>query len=248
MREQGGGTLEVSLTDIDLEQQTSIGDALLEQGSYVKLSVSDTGCGMEKEVLDRIFEPFFTTKKVNEGTGLGLPVVHGIIESHGGAISVSSAPGKGSTFDIYLPKVENGEVNNTQSPQQTGRIKEVILLVDDEEMMVDVTGRILERLGYDVVTRTSSIDALETFQEKPDEFDLIITDQIMPNMTGTQLAENILAVRPDIPVILCSGFPENVSSEELKQIGIKEFITKPVSRQQISEIVHKLLEKKEIAI
>jgi signal transduction histidine kinase/CheY-like chemotaxis protein len=247
MRERGG-TLEVSLIDVNLESQTRIGDELLEPGPYVKLSVSDTGCGMENEILERIFEPFFTTKKVNEGTGLGLPVVHGIVESHGGAIAVRSTPGEGSTFDIYLPTIENSEVNNSRSPEQTGRTKKVILLVDDEKMMVDVIGLTLERLGYSVVAKTSSIDALEAFQEKSDEFDLVITDQIMPNMTGTQLAEKLIAIRPDIPVILCSGFPENVSLEELKRIGIEEFIAKPVSRQKIADIVQTLLEKEEMTV
>jgi two-component system cell cycle sensor histidine kinase/response regulator CckA len=198
--------------------------------------------------LERIFEPFFTTKKVNEGTGLGLPVVHGIVESHGGAIAVRSTPGEGSTFDIYLPKIENNEVHDYQSPEQIGRTKKVILLVDDEKMMVDVIGQTLERLGYSVVAMTSSIDALEAFQEKPDEFDLVITDQIMPNMTGTQLAEELIAIQPDIPVVLCSGFPENISPEELKRIGIKEFIAKPVSRQEIAAVVQTVLENQEMKV
>jgi PAS domain S-box-containing protein len=248
MREKGGGTLEVGLTDVNLESQTRIADELMERGLYVKLSVSDTGCGMEREVLERIFEPFFTTKKVNEGTGLGLPVVHGIVKSHGGVIDVHSTPGKGTTFDIYLPRIDNGEVSDSQLPDQTDKTKEVILLVDDEEMMVDVTSRTLERLGYAVVARTGSIDALEVFQEKPDEFDLVITDQVMPNMTGTQLAEKLIAIRPDIPVILCSGFPDNVSPDELERIGIKEFIAKPIGRQEIAAIVQAVLEKKEMTV
>ena len=198
--------------------------------------------------MERIFEPFFTTKKVSEGTGLGLPVVHGIVKSLGGAIAVASTPGEGTTFDIFLPRIESGEVPDGQSLEPSGSSKEAILLVDDEEMMVDVTGRTLERLGYAVVTRTSSIDALEVFQERPDEFSLVITDQVMPNMTGTQLAEKLIAIRPDIPVILCSGFPDNVSPEELKRIGIKEFIAKPVGRQEIAAIVQRVLEKKEVAV
>jgi PAS domain S-box-containing protein len=247
MREHGG-TLEVSLTDVDLKQQTMIGDELLQQGSYVKLSVSDTGCGMNKEVLKRIFEPFFTTKGVNEGTGLGLSVVHGIVESHNGAIDVRSTPGEGTTFDVYFPRIETCQAQDAQPPEPAIKTKDTILLVDDEEMMVDVIGRILERLGYAVVAKTGSIDALETFQEKPDEFDLVITDQIMPNMTGTQLAEKLIAIKPEIPVILCSGFPENISEEELSRIGIKEFIAKPVSRHDIAAIVEKFLQKKEVAV
>ena len=238
-----GGLLEVILRDVDLESETRIGDELLGPGPYVKISVSDSGCGMDKEVLERIFEPFFTTRKVNEGTGLGLSVVHGIIKSHDGAIAVSSTPGKGTTFDIFLPKIESNEIQESQPSEPTTKEKEVILLVDDEEMMVDVTKQILGRLGFDVIAKTSSIDALETFQEEPDKFDLVITDQVMPNMTGTQLAEKLISIRSDIPIILCSGFPENVSPDQLKSIGIREFIAKPVTRQEIAKTIQRVLSK-----
>jgi two-component system cell cycle sensor histidine kinase/response regulator CckA len=212
----------------------------------VKLSVRDSGCGMEKEIIERIFEPFFTTKSVDEGTGLGLSVVHGIIKSHDGAITVTSTPGEGTVFDIYLPRIEGGEALEPQSPKSAPREKDVILLVDDEEMMVDVTGRILERLGFDVVAKTSSIDALETFQEDPNQFDLVITDQVMPNMTGTELARNLISIRPDIPVIICSGFPENICHEELSDIGVKEFVMKPISIQKIAAIVQKVLDENKV--
>ena len=241
-----GGLLEVILKDVDLESEARIGDELLGPGPYVKISVSDSGCGMDKEVLERIFEPFFTTRKVNEGTGLGLSVVHGIIKSHGGAIAVSSTPGKGTTFDIFLPKIESNEIQESQPSEPTTKEKEVILLVDDEEMMVDVTKQILDRLGFDVVAKTSSIDALETFQEEPDKFNLVITDQIMPNMTGTQLAEKLISIRSDIPIILCSGYPENVSPDQLESIGIREFILKPVTRQEIAKIIWRVLDKSNI--
>jgi len=240
MRENGG-LLEVSVTDVDFESDTRIGDEHLNRGSYVKLSVSDSGCGMEKDVVERVFEPFFTTKKVNEGTGLGLSVVHGIIKSHGGAITVKSVLGEGTTFDIFLPKIEDGAVEKVQPPELAVKEKEVILLVDDEEMMVDVTAKILERLGFSVIAKTSSLDALETFQEKPDEFDLVITDQVMPNMTGMQLAQNLISIRPDIPVILVSGFPENISLEEVERIGIKKFMMKPIAREEIAKIVRAVL-------
>jgi two-component system cell cycle sensor histidine kinase/response regulator CckA len=242
MRDQGG-LLEIMLKDVALESETRIGDELLGPGNYVKISVSDSGCGMDKEVLGRIFEPFFTTRKVNEGTGLGLSVVHGIIKSHDGAIAVSSAPGKGTTFDIFLPKIESNEIQESQPLQPTTNGREVILLVDDEEMMVDVTGRILDRLGFDVVGKTSSLDALEAFQKEPDKFDLVITDQVMPNMTGTQLAEELISIRSDIPIILCSGFPENVSPDQLEKIGIREFIAKPITKDEIGKIIRRVLGK-----
>lgn len=243
-----GGLLEVSLTDVDFKSETRIGDEYLGPGSYVKLSVCDSGCGMEKEVVERIFEPFFTTKQANEGTGLGLSVVHGIIKSHEGAITVSSVPGEGTTFDIFLPRIEGSAVETPQLPERAGREKEVILLVDDEEMMVDVTGQILERLGFAVVAKTSSLDALEAFQEKPDEFDLVITDQVMPNMTGTQLARDLISIRPDIPVILCSGFPENVCLDEVESIGIKKFIMKPISREEIAKVVRAVLDARQMPV
>jgi PAS domain S-box-containing protein len=245
MRE-AGGLLEVSLADVNFESETKIGDESLPRGPYVKLSVSDTGCGMEKEVMERIFEPFFTTKKVNEGTGLGLSVVHGIVKNHNGAIAVDSTPGKGSTFDIFFPKVESNEVQVPESSEPATRKQEVILLVDDEKVMVDVTKQILERLGYAVVATTSSIVALEAFQEEPDEFDLVITDQTMPNMTGTQLARELIAIKPDIPVILCSGYPENVNQEEVQSIGIKKFITKPISKQDITALIREVLDRERV--
>ncbi len=245
MREEGG-LLEVSLDDVNFESETRIGEEHLRPGPYVKISVSDSGCGMEKEVIERIFEPFFTTKKVNEGTGLGLSVVHGIIKSHDGAITISSTPGEGTTFDIFLPKIESVEIQEPQPSESTNKDNEVILLVDDEEIMVDVTGQILRRLGFDVVAKNNSIDALETFQEEPDKFDLVITDQVMPNMTGTQLASKLISIRPDISIILCSGFPENVRPEELESIGIKEFILKPISKQEIAKIIRKVLDKSSV--
>ncbi len=245
MRE-AGGLLEVTLTDVNFESETKVGDESLPAGPYVKLSVTDTGCGMEKEVMERIFEPFFTTKKVGEGTGLGLSVVHGIVKSHNGAIAVDSTPGKGTTFDVFFPKVESYEVQAPESSEPATPKQEVILLVDDEKVMVDVTKQILERLGYAVVATTSSIVALEAFQEEPDEFDLVITDQTMPNMTGTQLARELIAIKPDIPVILCSGYPENVNLEEVRSIGIKKFITKPISKQDIAALIREILHRERI--
>jgi len=245
MRENGG-QLEVSLEEIDLESETRIGDEYLQPGCYVKVSVSDTGYGIEKEALERIFEPFFTTKKVNEGTGLGLSVVHGIIKSHHGAIAVSSTPGEGTTFDIFLPRIESGETQESESSEPTTKEKELILLVDDEEMIVNSTKQIIERLGFDVIAKTSSTDALEEFQEEPEKFDLVITDHVMPNLTGTQLSEKLLSIRPNIPIILCSVFPEDVCPEELKKIGIKEFIAKPISMQKINKTIRNVLDKSSV--
>jgi PAS domain S-box-containing protein len=244
---ENGGQLEVILENVNLKSETRVGDEHLQPGKYVKLIVSDTGHGIDKELMDRIFEPFFTTKKKNEGTGLGLSVVHGIIKSHDGAITVSSTRGKGTTFEIYLPEIESGDVRENQSSEPE-KDKELILLVDDEEMIINSTSKILERLGFDVVIKSSSMDALEMFQEEPEKFDLVITDQVMPNMTGTQLAEKLLSIRPDIPVILCSVFPEEVCDEELKRIGIKEFVAKPISMQKINKVIRTVLDKSNVTV
>ncbi len=245
MRENGG-LLEVSLEDVNLKSETRIGDEHLKPGNYVKLSVSDSGHGIEKEIVERIFEPFFTTKGVHEGTGLGLSVVHGIIKSHDGAITVSSTPGEGTTFVIFLPKIESGDLKESKSSEETTKDSELILLVDDEEMIINSTKQILERLGFEVIAKTSSIDALEAFQEEPEKFDLVFTDQVMPNLTGTQLSEKLLSIRPDISIILCSVFPEDVCPEELERIGIKEFLAKPISMQKINKIIRKVLDKSSV--
>jgi PAS domain S-box-containing protein len=242
-----GGLLEVSLVDVSVEAETNVGAEHLSPGTYMKLTVKDTGCGMDNEVMQHIFDPFFTTKNVDEGTGLGLSVVHGIIKSHDGAITVSSQQGEGTTFDILLPKMDRDQAEDSHPHEADVDKRTVILVVDDEEMMVDVTRKTLEKLGHVVVAKTNSIDALELFQENPEKFDLIITDQVMPNMMGVELARNLTSIRPGIPIILCSGFPEKVCVEELKSAGIKEFITKPVTRQQISETVQKILDENKVS-
>ncbi len=245
---QNPGTLEVGLDDVCFETQTRIADEYLAEGSYVKLSVSDTGCGMTPEILKRIYEPFFTTKSPNEGTGLGLPVVHGIVKSHGGAMNVTSTPGQGTTFEIYFPKLKADDLPEVHEVEPKKKDKKVILLVDDEDMIVNVTGQMLERLGYEVVAETNSLDALEQFQEKPDEFDLVITDQVMPNMTGTELAEKIFAIRQNMPVILFSGFPERICHEELQRIGIHHFIMKPINRQEFTTLIQEILNPESVPV
>ena len=192
---------------------------------------------MTPEVLKRVFDPYFTTKEVGKGTGLGLAVVHGIVKSHEGGIAVSSEPGKGTTFDIYLPRVDAFE-----SPSATDKIEPIIpgghervLFVDDEKAIVEIGQEILERLGYQVVVRTSSIEALELFRAKPDQFDLVITDMTMPNMTGDRLAQELLRIRPGIPIILCTGFSERITEEKAKAMGIGEFVMKPLVMKDLAK-------------
>jgi signal transduction histidine kinase len=243
MRDEGG-VLEVSLSEVDLDSDALSQYPDASPGTYVRLTVSDTGRGMDTEVMERIFDPFFTTKAVGEGTGMGLAVIHGIVKSHGGMISVQSEEGKGSTFHVYLPRLESPVVPEveTTEPIPTGG-KERILFVDDEEPLVRMVQQMLERLGYDVTVRTSSVEALEAFRAQPDKFDLIITDQTMPNKTGVQLARDLMRIRPDIPIILCTGFSEVISEKEAKDRGLRGYIMKPVVKSEIAKAIRMVLDK-----
>lgn len=238
-----GGVLEVSLTETDFDTPAAGQFLDLAPGPYVRLAVSDTGHGMDHSVMERIFDPYFTTKRPGEGTGLGLAVVHGIVKSHGGALTVESEAGKGTTFQVFIPRLKRGPVEHetgTTAPVPEGN--ERILFVDDEKALVDSGSKILEHLGYEVVARTSSIEALETFRTRPEIFDLVISDQTMPHMTGVELARELMHIRPDIPVILCTGFSERVTPEKAKAEGIREFIMKPLSLRNFAETVRKVLD------
>lgn len=244
MREKGG-VLGVSLVDADIDSDgadPSYPD--LHPGAYLKLTVSDTGHGIDRAIMERIFDPFFTSKKPGEGTGMGLAVVHGIVKSYGGAIVVDSEPGKGSRFDVFLPRIEGDFFPEADSaaPMPTG--KERILFVDDEEDLVDMVQQMLERLGYSVAAKTNSLEALELFKAQPDQFALVITDQTMPHMTGADLAKELMRIRPDIPIILCTGFSEVISAEEAKALGIREFVMKPFATREIAEITRRVLDGK----
>jgi PAS domain S-box-containing protein len=241
MREEGG-VLTVSLDSVSLEPMATAKTDQLPPGPYVKLTVSDTGHGMDRRVIKRIFDPFFTTKKTGEGTGMGLAVVHGIIKAHGGAIHVDSQPGKGSAIEVFLPRVEKDiTAKTTQKAPLTGGT-ERILFVDDEESLVEMWQEVLEVLGYKVTGKTSSSDALRCFQEQPDHFDLVITDQTMAHMTGFRLAQKLLQIRPTIPIILCTGFSDTITPEQAKASGIREYLMKPLSIQELSQAIRKVVE------
>ncbi|MCP4111483.1 MAG: response regulator [Desulfobacteraceae bacterium] len=241
MREKGG-ILEVTLEEVEIDSDEQGAKLHMTSGLYLKLSVSDTGHGMDKVAMERIFDPFFTTRKREEGTGLGLSVVHGIVTSHDGHVSVYSEPDKGAVFNIYLPMIEmrdsEYEIKNSPEPVPTGT--ERILLVDDEGQIAVMEKQMLERLGYHVTIRTSSPDALELFRTKPEKFDLVITDMTMPNMTGLELSGELLHIRPDIPIILCTGFSEIISEEKAKLSGIRKFVMKPMLRVQIAKIIREV--------
>ncbi len=246
MRERQG-ELKISLVPVNVEPPDNlIIHHDLSPGKYLRLTVSDTGVGIDNEIIDRIFDPFFTTKKPGEGTGLGLSVVYGIVKNYGGTITVQSKVGKGTEFNVYLPlltEVEDKQEAKVKAPIAGG--KERILFVDDEAALVQLATSTLSGLGYEVVGRTSSLEALELFRAHPDSFDLVITDMTMPNMTGSELAQQLIHIRPDISVILCTGFSEAMTPEKAKALGLRELIMKPIIKIQIAEAIRRALDYKE---
>jgi len=210
--------------------------------SYLGLTVSDTGDGIPPDILERVFDPYFTTKKPGEGTGLGLAVVHGIVKRYGGAIKIDTKPGKGTTVTVKIPLIDvelkPREVLLHDIP--TGN--ETILLVDDEEALLGTFQKILEQMNYTVITVDNSPGALEIFRKTPSRFHLVICDMTMPQMTGIQLAGELLSLRPDIPIILCTGFSEFVDAKKAKAVGIKEFLMKPFSKRTLATTIRKVLD------
>ncbi|MEW6261803.1 MAG: PAS domain S-box protein [Thermodesulfobacteriota bacterium] len=241
MREKGG-TLEISL----VQEKLDSGGALspdLKPGLYLKLTVSDSGQGMELKILERIFDPFFTTKAPGKGTGMGLAVVHGIVKSHGGAITVRSEPGKGTTFQVFLPEAEGKISSESSAAAEPPTGSERILFIDDEESLVKLAQEMLENLGYRATVKINSLAALETFRDQPDRFDLVITDQTMPNLTGMELAKELISIRPDIPVILCTGYRNLVNVRKDQETGIREIILKPFTTLDLAKTIRKVLEQ-----
>jgi CheY-like chemotaxis protein len=198
---------------------------------------------MEREILECIFDPYITTKGPGEGTGLGLAVIHGIVKSHGGAISVESEPGKGSLFHVLLPRVVGVPREEAGQSLAVKGGTERVLLVDDEIILAQLGKEMLERLGYRVVSRSSSMEALEAFRAEPGQFDLVITDQTMPHMTGVDLAREILRIQPSIPVILCTGHADSAVIEAARATGVREFLAKPVTLRQLAEAVRCVLDQ-----
>ena len=236
MRERGG-EMSIAVTDAN-----SVAPELgLPQGRYVQLTVKDRGEGIDPGVRDRIFEPFFTTKKVGQGTGMGLSVVYGIVKGLRGAITVESKVGEGAVFRVFLPKLK-GDTGPEPTVEQAPGGKERILFIDDEEVLAQWGKAVLERLGYKATAMTESTKALKSFSRDPSRFDLVFTDQAMPDMTGLALAGKLLALRPDLPIILCTGHSEAVSPEIAKAAGIKGFLMKPLIKKEIAEAVRRVLD------
>jgi len=238
-----GGTLEVNLSEVYVGYEETAKKIGMQPGKHLQLLVRDEGCGMDAVVLGRIFEPYYTTKEQGKGTGLGLSVIHGIVKNHRGDISVTSSPGKGTTFKVYLPITEDAEIATELEPSN-GTVKgnERILLIDDEEQIVSMEQQMLENLGYEVTARTDSTEALKEFSQQPQNFDLVITDMTMPQMTGDELAQKLLNIKPDIPVILCTGFNEDITEEKALSMGIQKFVMKPVIKNDLATTIRTVLD------
>nr|MBF0222693.1 PAS domain S-box protein [Desulfobulbaceae bacterium] len=240
--ETTGGELAVTLktTFIDADDQTML--LHLSTGEYVELTVTDTGSGIGPDVIEKIFDPYFTTKEVGKGTGMGLAIIHGILKEYGGAITVDSQLGKGSTFRAYIPVIEKEALPEMEESEDIPTGIERILFIDDEELLAEMGKDMLDRLGYKVTVRRSSLEALTTFQNSPEEFDLIITDQTMPEMTGSDLACRIMQIRPGIPIILCTGYSNLIDEASAKALGIKEFTLKPLTKGVIFRLIRKVMD------
>lgn len=239
---QQGGALFLMLEEVNLDEDAVAKYPELHPGRYAKLSVRDTGTGIDRPTLERIFDPFFSTKAPGEGTGMGLAVVHGIITEYGGAILVHSEPRRGSTFEVFLPIIKSEAAPTKECPAAVACGTEHVFIVDDEEGLLEATQHILERLGYEVTSHANSLEALEAFRSQPQQFDLVITDFTMPLMPGPDLAKELLKIRADLPIILCTGLNEAVS-KEIRQLGIRGFLKKPITRQQLANKVRQVLDQ-----
>ena len=238
--EETGGELAVTLKSVSIDGQAPGKKGHLDPGEYVELAVSDTGKGIGPDIIEKIFDPYFTTKETGKGTGMGLSIAHGIVQSYGGAITVESSLGRGTTFRVYFPVIQE-EANTVESFQDVPRGKGRILFLDDEEVLARMGKVMLERLGYTVTVHTHSIEALADFLCNPEKFDLVITDQTMPVMTGIDLARRMLQIRPDLPIILCTGFSNLVDEESAKVMGIKAFALKPLTKAAIGRLTGEVL-------
>ncbi|MGW8193591.1 MAG: ATP-binding protein [Desulforhopalus sp.] len=236
--EAKGGILEVSMDKVILDDQ----DPGAAQGPYIKISVVDSGSGIPPEIKNRIFDPYFTTKEVGKGTGMGLAIAHGIVKSYGGFITCSSTPGKGTVFEVFLPVLDRSETPGNEEKTVKLHGSERLIFVDDEQIIVDVTREVLENLGYTVFPFTDSGQALAVFQETPDVFDLVVTDQTMPGMTGEELAGQMLKIRPELPIILCTGYSTLITEEKALKMGIRKFLLKPVTPKEMARLIRNIFD------
>lgn len=242
--ESSGGVLTVEVSKVDLDSDALVSHPDIPPGSFLRLRVTDTGTGVAPEIMDRIFEPYFTTKPMGKGTGLGLAVTQRIVDRHGGFLTASSEPEKGSVFQVFLPCTETRSSESLTEKSDLPAGSERVLFVDDERDVVDVVRQMLEQLGYQVETETQSGRALSHFRAGPYRFDLVITDVRMPHLSGDQLAREMIRIRPDIPIILCTGYTDRFNEKKAKSLGAREFILKPISIEDLAEKIRRTLDYK----
>ena len=240
---EGGGKISVRVSAENRSNAPGKENPSMQPGRYVAIEVADTGAGMKKEVMDRIFEPYFTTKEVGKGTGMGLAISHGIVEQHRGAIAVESEPGRGTVFRILLPAVQKKVVEEPKPLSTLPLGSERILFVDDEASLVQIARILLESLGYRIVGHVDPVRALDAFKEDPEAFDLVVTDMAMPGMTGEELVVQIAELRPGIPVFLCTGFSSRMDKERAEELGVREFLRKPLEMKEFAKLVRKILDE-----
>ncbi|KAA3614710.1 MAG: PAS domain S-box protein [Calditrichaeota bacterium] len=241
--QENGGVLSINLEKIIFDQSKQINGFKLDAGEYIKLHIQDTGHGIDPDILKKVFDPFFTTKPVGEGTGLGLSVVHGIVKSHNGEITLNSVRGEGTTIDVYFPRIEKKSTVQKRKPQELKTGNEWILYVDDDEAIVKMNKEMLEGLGYNVAGVTNSLAALELFKTDTDLFDLVITDLTMPHMKGDRFAQELLKIKKDLPIILLTGSNNVMTKEKSKKLGIKSFLKKPLLAKELTDVIRKIIKK-----
>jgi CheY-like chemotaxis protein len=246
--EETGGILFISLSRVILDKSQIEAHRDMRVGNYFEISVSDTGIGIDPKIADRVFDPFFTTKPVNKGTGMGLATAHRIVKEHGGMITVETKPGKGSCFRVYLPESAPSPVQANVTQESIQKKCEHILLVDDEEPIVRITRKQLESLGYRVTDAVSPKEALRLFQADPDAFDMVITDHTMPKMTGDRLAAEMLRIRPNLPIALCTGYAPKIWNDKSCTFGIRAVGIKPMSRKELAAMVRSVLNTSECSL
>jgi signal transduction histidine kinase/ActR/RegA family two-component response regulator len=246
--QETGGVLAISLNDVELGATHINPSGPVKAGPFLKLTIADTGHGIAPEIKDRIFDPYYTTKKPGEGTGIGLSVVQGIVRSHGGFITVDSEAGQGATFNVFLPIIDREEMPQEISSNQVIGGNERILLVDDEVLVIQMGSQMLERLGYEVTSRTSSLEAFELFQKASHKFDLVITDMTMPELTGDRLAKMITNIRPEIPIILCTGYSNRLDRATIADAGIRAILYKPLVKTELANTIRNVLAEKNASL
>lgn len=240
-----GGILTVSLSEVEIDTHDYISESGLKPRRYANITVSDTGHGMDKKTMEKIFDPYFTTKQVGEGTGLGLAVVYGIVKDYRGDITVSSEPGKGTTFNVYLPVIGTGEEGfEDVSFQPLPRGNEHILIIDDEKQVLQITEMMLESLGYTITAFSDSEDALDEFKMHPEKYDFVLTDLMMPKMNGIDLSQEILRIQSDFPIIICTGFGDVKYQKLAQSIGISAYLMKPTLRKELAVKIRQVLDNK----